>query len=188
MDLSAIKQMMLAKGHVIFEDDTKPFNLNIVGVRSEDMKPNVFNDELHVFWKFRGKWSHVVFEITTDPGLYYLQNPLNVDGTIIMFPDQYRGVYKNGIHKGNPALEQIKPMKYWRDNNKDNRYDKEGDIFEENAKTNLHGAGNNSTVVGKWSAGCQVVASEDDNNLLLYLTTRAEKYWGNSFTYTLIEE
>lgn len=188
MELSVIINRMKELGHLVFEDDAKPFNLNIVGVRSKDMTPDVFNDELHVFWKFRGKWSHLVFEITTDPGLYYLQNPMNVDGTIIMAPQQCLGAYKNGLHKGERALEQKKPMKYWRDNNKDNRYDREGEIFEEDASTNLHKAGKDSTVVGRWSAGCQVVASETDNDLLLYITHRAEKYWGNSFTYTLIEE
>ena len=188
MELSELKDRMNKLGHVIFEDDSKNFNLNIVGVRSRDMTPNTFNDELHVFWKFRGKWSNVCFAITTDPGLYYLKNPINVDGTIIMKPGQYFGAYKNGLHKGERALEQKKPMHYWRDFNRDKVLDTGGKTFKSNAKTNIHGAGKNSTLVDKWSAGCQVVANEDDFNLLLYLTHKAEKYWGNSFTYTLIEE
>lgn len=175
-------------GHLVFEQDSKPFNLNLIGVRSKDMTPNTFNDTLHVLWKFRGHWNHLKFAFTTDPGLYYLQNPINVNGTIIMVPDQYRGVYKKGFHKGRPALEQVKPMKYWRDSNRDGKLDPIGEIFEEDASTNLHDAGINSTQVGKWSAGCQVTASDYDFDLLMYIVDKAVEHWGNSFTYTLIEE
>ncbi len=176
-------------GFEVFEDDSKPFNLNIVGVRSNDNTPNTFNDELHVFWNFRGNWSHLIFTITTDPGLYWLLNPMNPNGTIIMYaPQQVRGAYKNGLHKGKLALEQVKPMKYWRDDNKDTQLDSLGKIYEEDASTNLHGAGANSFVVGKYSAGCQVVANDNEYDLLLHITKEAEKIWGNSFTYTLITE
>lgn len=187
-DLDTIIKAMHSLYYDVFTDDSKPFNLNIVGIRSNDMTPNVFNDSLHVFWKFRGLWNHLIFAFTTDPGLYYLQYPINVKGTIIMVPDQYKGVYQKGLHKGKPALRQVGKMKYWRDNNKDNRYDLSGHIYSSVAYTNLHRAGDNSTVVGKWSAGCQVVASNDDMELLMYLVDQAVKHWGNSFTYTLLNE
>jgi hypothetical protein len=187
-DLDTIIKTMHSLGHKVFTDDSKPFNLNIVGVRSDDMTPDVFNDSLYVFWKFRGLWNHLTLAFTSDPGLYYLHNPMNVNGTIIMVPGQYRGVYQKGLHKGDPALRQVKPMKYFRDNNKDNHYNMSGKIYESIAYTNLHRAGENSTVVGKWSAGCQVVATDEDMELLMYLVEQAVRYWGNSFTYTLITE
>jgi len=180
--------LMRAKGHVIFEDDSKPYNLNLIGVRSNDKNPDTFNDELNILWKHRGKWCHLVFTMTTDPGMYYLKDPINVDGTIIMVPGQYGGAYKNGLHKGKPALEQKNPMRYWRDYNRDEVLDTGGEIYKSVAKTNLHHAGKDSTFVGKWSAGCQVVANRDEFDFIMYLTFKAEKYWGNSFTYTLIDE
>ena len=33
---------------------------------------------------------------TTDPGTYYREDPMNVRGTAVMQPEQYRGVYKIG--------------------------------------------------------------------------------------------
>ncbi|GAG43566.1 unnamed protein product, partial [marine sediment metagenome] len=45
-----------------------------------------------------------------------------------------------------------------------------------------------STVVGKWSAGCQVLQDAEHFAFLMTLCERARKKFGNSFTYTLLEE
>ena len=45
-----------------------------------------------------------------------------------------------------------------------------------------------SVQVGKWSAGCQVVHDPDHFAFLLALAERGRKRFGNSFTYTLLEE
>ena len=44
-----------------------------------------------------------------------------------------------------------------------------------------------STQVNKWSAGCQVIASNDDWTKFMKIMRQAQKIWRNSFTYTLIE-
>ena len=44
-----------------------------------------------------------------------------------------------------------------------------------------------STYVEKWSAGCQVIASNDDWHEFMDICRLARDTWGNSFTYTLIE-
>ena len=43
-----------------------------------------------------------------------------------------------------------------------------------------------STIVNKWSAGCQVIAANDDFRLFMEICNKAKDTWGNSFTYTLI--
>ena len=48
-------------------------------------------------------------------------------------------------------------------------------------------AGKTSTNVDKWSAGCQVIASNDDWMEFLGICQEAREHWGNSFSYTLIE-
>ena len=45
-----------------------------------------------------------------------------------------------------------------------------------------------STIVEKWSAGCQVFKKIDDYNEFLEICGRARKEWGNAFTYTLLKE
>ena len=53
---------------------------------------------------------------------------------------------------------------------------------------NIHKAGDNSTLVDGWSYGCQVLAKSIDFNALMRLVERSASIYGNSFTYTLINE
>ena len=48
-------------------------------------------------------------------------------------------------------------------------------------------AGSTSTRVDRWSAGCQVIADNDDWHEFLDVCQVAREKWGNSFTYTLLE-
>ncbi len=47
-------------------------------------------------------------------------------------------------------------------------------------------AGKKSSQVDKWSAGCQVIASNDDWTKFLKICERARDIHGNSFSYTLL--
>lgn len=180
----------------IFESSHRPYNLNLVGIRSADPTPNVFNDQLWVFWRNKqsssksSAWDTNVYRITTDPGLYWLQNPMNPSGTGILKPGQYPGLWKIGIHNGKyEALIQAAPCTLIRDYNRDNKLDfhsgrEETGLFG----VNLHHAGENSATVDKWSAGCQVFAELREFNEFMDLARMARDFWGNSFTYTLMRE
>ena len=56
---------------------------------------------------------------------------------------------------------------------------------------NIHRAtsrtGGKSTRIDKWSAGCQVIADNDDWHEFLDICQSAREIHGNSFSYTLIE-
>ena len=54
---------------------------------------------------------------------------------------------------------------------------------------NIHRANKwgTSTQIDKWSAGCQVIANNEDFLQFMTLANSAKDIWGNSFTYTLIE-
>ena len=56
-------------------------------------------------------------------------------------------------------------------------------------KNNIHHASysGESTLVNKWSAGCQVIAANDDWTKFMKIMRKARDTWSNSFTYTLIE-
>ena len=69
------------------------------------------------------------------------------------------------------------------------------DLDESNTDTGLFGinihratgrSGGKSTRVDKWSAGCQVIAANDDFGLFMEICHKSRAIWGNSFTYTLI--
>ena len=56
---------------------------------------------------------------------------------------------------------------------------------------NIHRAtaleGKKSTYVNKWSAGCQVIAANDDWTKFMKICRKARDIWSNNFTYTLLE-
>ena len=189
--IDAVKAVFKAKGYSFFENDSKNYNLNIFGVRSSDMTPNLFNDCVCLAWKFNGEWNLKIYDATTDPGLYYLEQPMNVNGTAIMHPGQYSKCYEVGLHKGYTALRQVKPMKYYRDSDRDKAFDlNESKIYEEIGFTDIHHASQTgkSTNVDNWSAGCQVIADIKNWNEFIGLCQESVKIFGNSFTYTLINE
>src|SRR6266516_7323613 len=80
---------------------SRPFELNIVGVRANSTRPNNFDDFINVFYKnSEGKWLFLKFPATTDPGTFWLENPLNPQGTAILKHGQYIGSHGIGMHRG----------------------------------------------------------------------------------------
>jgi hypothetical protein len=185
-----IIKAMQNKNYKVFLNDKKPFNLNIVGIRSNDKTPNIFNDLLNVFWCYGNKWHEKHYKITTDPGLYWLKNPENVNGTAILKPGRYKELWQIGLHQGRyEALVQVNPCTVIRDYDRDNVLDynsgrEETGIFG----INLHHAGENSQLVDKWSGGCQVFANLKDFNEFIQIAKLSAEEFGNSFTYILLEE
>lgn len=181
---------MARKGYVVFTKDEKNYNLNLIGIRSDDDTPNVFNDTLVVMWRFRSVWNIVYYPITTDPGTYWLNNPMNVQGTAVLKPGQYRNSHRIGQHQGKyQALVQYSPLTVYRDANKDSKIDffseQEG-LFGINIhRATAHGV---SRFVDKWSAGCQVFSSAVDFNIFMETVRRAGDLHGKVFTYTLLEQ
>ena len=202
-----IIKAMKKKGYKFFSRGF--YNLNIIGIRSNNSQSDKFDDEIHVlFTDDRSIERHEIFACTTDPGKHWLLNPMNPKGTIIMVPGQYRGVYALGLHnrsrptKSYRALEQIKPITYVRDNSKDSKLDFElysdmttdhnSDKFEiSNSKTNIHRASKWKTLlnVGLYSAGCQVIQKPNRFDDFMNLC-ELQVNWGQgaTFSYTLLEE
>ena len=187
-----IEAAVKAKGYKWFEDGD--YNLNIVGIRNSETSndiTNKFDDLITVSYKVDGKWQFESFEATTDPGRHWAKNLLNPDGVAILVPGQYRGSHKIGLHQGKyEALRQQKPVRVYRDKDKDNEYD----LIAENIKEGIYGinihrasATGTSVQIDKWSAGCQVIANNQNFDTLMELAHKAKAKWGNSFTYTLIE-
>lgn len=187
---SRIQAAILRKGYVLFQN-AKGYDLNLFGIRTNNVEENTFNDIVGVMYFFDGRWSTFLFPATTDPGLYYLSNPMNVDGTAILKPGQYRGAYQIGLHKGYTALVQAAPLPVYRDDDRDGTLD----FDETTVQTgmfgiNIHRASSShpSTQVDKWSAGCQVVQDPLHFDFLMSLAQKAADIYGNSFTYTLLTE
>ncbi len=187
--IQQIKGVMAWKGYTFF-DGEKPYDLNIIGIRSLSNIPNSFDDWITVIFRDDNCIEQIeYFPATTDPGLYWLKNPMNVNGTAIMCEGQYRGVYMIGRHKDYKALEQIGPIDFIRDYDRDSLLDFDSSRRERGIiKANIHRANKagTSTQVDKWSAGCQVIVRGFDE--FMALCEKGSKNYGNSFSYTLLNE
>ena len=181
----------LEQSEYAFFDGRRAHNLNIIGVRNVHGQVNKFDDLLVVIYRDTYKrWLVDSYQITTDPGLYWLKHPMNVQGTAILCPDQYRGAYKISKHRGKyeALCQRSGPLSVWRDANRDGKHD-----MHDNTKDtgyfgiNIHKAGRNSSSVEKWSAGCQVFKNDGDFKEFMETVRTAAASFGNKFTYTLIE-
>ena len=190
----SIKQAVLSKGYKWFEKGD--YNLNIVGIRNSKTHgkvTNTFDDKITVSYNKNGQPKYFEFDATTDPGSHWEKHLLNKKGVAILVPGQYRGSHKVGLHRGKyKALIQQKPLKVYRDKNKDGIFD----FLEESINQGLYGINihratsrenKKSIKVDKWSAGCQVIASNRDFKTFMKIVNKAANIYGNTFTYTLIE-
>lgn len=186
--IQPIKELFEKEGYEWY-DRNKPFNLNIFGVRNSKRRVNAFDDFLYVVYRNHNlDWRIHQWEITTDPGLSVLEDPINQKGTAILVPGQYKSAYKIGLHRQRykALVQQGAPVKVYRDNNRDEVHDFDESTIEEGwFGINIHKAGTDSTLVDGWSAGCQVFKKEKDFNEFMDLCSKAGEIYGNKFTYTL---
>lgn len=186
-----IEKAVKAKGYTWFEG-TKDYDLNIVGVRNSatgNKVTNLFDDKITVSYKLNGEWQFHEWNATTDPGKKGVMEYHNAAGVARLVEGQYRGSHSIGLHQGKyKALKQAKPVKVYRDPNRDLTYD-ETKIAEGIFGINIHrsSATGTSTYVENWSEGCQVFATVTDFDKFMALCEKASAIHGNSFTYTLIE-
>lgn len=187
-----IEQAVKAKGYVWFENGA--YNINIVGIRNGSTNnevTNKFDDLITVTYKDRnGRWNFREYPATTDPGTHWEQNLLNAKGVAILKEGQYRGSHMIGLHQDTyEALKQKTPLSVYRDKNKDGDFD----LLEENIQEGIFGINihratkwGTSNEIGRWSAGCQVIANNEDFEEFMSLARKSSQLYGNSFTYTLI--
>ena len=192
--LNPILERVKAIGGKVFTDGD--YNLNIIGIRKANGEANRFDDELHCIYKVDGQWRDRWWPITTDPGLYWLTNPMNRAGTAAVVADrQYPGVWQLGKHKGQYAalVQTGGSIAVHRDDNMDSKVDYSPDnIVEGYFGINCHRAttrSGGSVSVDKWSAGCQVFA--DPKHFAAFMNIcelqKAKRGW-DKFTYTLLQE
>ncbi|MCH2216329.1 MAG: hypothetical protein MK086_14275 [Flavobacteriales bacterium] len=174
-----------------------PFKLNIWGVRSKNVKPNKFDDQLHIFFKGNGgmlrKWFHYIFPITTDPGTYWLKNPMNAQGTAMLAEGQYKNTYRIDLHRGKyyALCQRLGKVKVLRDYNRDAVLDFQNGIPEWGKfGINIHRARRTGTTyeVDNHSAGCQVFQKAEDFDSFMRLCEMHAEWNENKFTYTLIDQ
>jgi len=195
-----IAKAMEAKGYQIFDNNEKEFNLNIVGVRDTGARLDEFTCTMNAFWKTpEGDWKRIEWKCTTYPGKRYMvERLLNPKGAAILCPGQYP-VYRLDTHNGKyRALCQRRgPVKVYRDGNRDTEFDlNPSTVMSGMFGINLHAPVTPTSSTKNYiaqrvyaaSAGCQVFESVADFLEFRSLCEKAAENWGNSFTYTLLED
>ncbi len=189
-----IQSYITAKEYKFFDTPDRKLNLNIIGVRRDNQGSNTFDDFLLVMYREEELMISHRWQATTDPGKYWLMNPMNPKGTAVLVPGQYRGTWQVGKHQGKyEALVQRKPVKVYRDNNKDEVIDYNNIVTlvdEGYFGINIHRSNpyDQSYEINKWSTGCQVFKKVGDFNSFMNLCRDSAKIYGPKFTYTLIDE
>ena len=187
-------------GHRVFENNSKDFNLNIVGVRDTNAKLDEFACKIAVFWKQPdGNWRLIEWAATTYPGSRYLiDRLLNPRGAAILKKGQWPA-YKLDTHNGKyrALCQRRAAVTVYRDGDKDREFD----LNPSSTMTGMYGINIHAPVtprsgymnyvaqrVYNASAGCQVFRKVEDFLEFRSLCEKAEDNWGNTFTYTLIDD
>ena len=117
-----------------------------------------------------------------------MKSPINLRGTAILVPGQYKGPYMIDKHQGKyeALCQRLGMVAVYRDRNKDDIMDY-SDIHKGMFGINIHKAGRNSKQGDGWAAGCQVFKRSADVEDFMRICRRGEKALGNTFTYTLFD-
>lgn len=193
--LEQIVDVMRSKGMRIF---TSPFDMNLGGIRTYDNKSEEFNDWLFMFYNDdKGKLCGIVEAGTTDAGLYYRKNPINVEGTAIIASEfQNLGVYeyqnpavdgKLG-HKGQEAFRLVAKIMMRRDADRDEYLEEDGEAYLDNCATNGHDMGDLGKRVDKWSAGCWGSVRKTMDKFFALAKLQIQHGHGTRFTFTMLHE
>jgi hypothetical protein len=184
-----IENAIIKKGYKYY--DKGNYNLNIIGIRSFNASKsvtNIFDDILTLSYKENDTWIYKEYPITTDPGRKAVLQYTNPNGVAILCEDQYISSYIIRKHRNEyEALCQNKPVKVYRDRNKDIIFDYVDEVTGVFG-INIHRSNptTESTYVENWSEGCQVFKRVKDFNEFMIICNKAKDLYGNSFTYTLI--
>jgi hypothetical protein len=179
------------------------YNLNLFGIRSPDRVSGTYDDLLGCAYKVDGQWVVRYWAATTDPSLYYRENPLNVKGTAILVPGQYSGVYTIDMHAGKylALCQRNGPVTVWRDNDLDRVLDEDLETDTGFFGINIHASSSTpydqtrdrdeDSDIGRFSAGCQVHATTTGFREMMDLVNKqieAHPSWEKAFTYTLLDQ
>ena len=132
-----------------------------------------------------------VYQCTCDPSAEQHVNPTNEKGVAILKAGQYRGVWRLDKHRGQytALCQRGAAVVVYRDNTGDNKSDH---INEDKGFFGINGHRAHSTRLVHstkyYSAGCQVLRHPASFARLIALCEMQRAKWGDSFTYTLLED
>lgn len=161
-------------------------SVNILGLRDEsNMRNDIYNDYIIA----HDEHEAYMFNATTDPGVFYTNNPLSDGGCAHLCYGFYKNAYIIGIHaKGKPyqheaLVQRGNKVKIWRDKNKNFEQDEIEKVEEGYFGINIHKNLSSQTNILYSSAGCQIIQYVNDFGYFMqFIKQHKQKY----FSYLLI--
>jgi len=153
-----------------------PENFWLLGVQSQEDTYNQFDDK---FYLFKGEEFILVTSGTTNAGATGIKKftKFHLKGVAVIKTNEwYYGLWKYGLHKKKMlALKQVRPIKYYRDSNKNSKIEEKGKLYEGligidfHTDTYIEGSNIFRKFINGWSLGCQVVNNIKDYYKILYI-------------------
>jgi hypothetical protein len=184
-----ILQRLITRGYKVFEGEDH--DLNLIGIRSKNRTAGSFDDLFVCVYREDGVWIQETYQATCDPSAEQHISPTNDKGVAILKAGQYRGVWTLDLHGGvyRALCQRGAMVTVYRDNTGDSTSDH---INEDTGWFGINGHRAHKTKLVDstkyYSSGCQVLRHPADFARLIALCEMQEAKWGNSFTYTLLEE
>lgn len=143
----------------------KPIN-DFVWLRLDNKLTNTYDD---VCVRFKGTHVDKVFPCSTTAGDYYIFNPITyggITGTAVACEQQVLNSHEfitsanwKSLWLGGPYFQERKPIKFYRDGNKDRIIDR-GKVYIDNIGVNFHHGGVEN-LISNWSAACMIAHPND---------------------------
>ena len=174
-----------------YQIDRNPGEKNIIyiegmnpdGTLNEDQL-NVWND-LRIVIEFKNDKPEIIgcWQATTEPGRYYVVNPINSNGAARIAFGQYRA-WQLGTHGNADPHEALiqtgGPVTVHRDKNRDGS--RAGDMVESGYfGINQHWGGDSpESDIGRWSAGCQVGRTRQGHREFMKIVKSDPRFLNNN--------
>lgn len=157
-----------------------------IAIRSRANVPNKFDDLIGFIDRDTVTW-HTG---TTNAGTKPLVKPSNPKGVALLCPGQYIDTWTLGDHHGKRvrlAWKQVKPVKFWRDNDLDKIHEAGGTVYEGIIGANWHDCLEDATVenVENFSEGCMAQNNPDQWQTFLKASSESGQEY---FTGTILDE
>lgn len=212
MDVKAIQQATYSLDEVLavikskgYSLRDKQYQINLIGLRMDDVFDNRFSDKLFVVWKNeKNEWEMSTFKWTTMPGTLGqggVYNPVTVRGKTavgVVKEGQYQNVWAfvdtyNGW-LAYPYFYQVGRFDIFRDGNRNDVLERYMPIEpSEHDGFNCHRMSNNgvdSDIVNynwaAWSIGCQGAPEPEFAKVVALARVSVKYHSSNLFDYTLL--
>lgn len=178
-DYATLKKIQVSNGFQWFDEAFKP---NLIGVRTKEIIPNVFNDIMYCAWKDKnGKEFVIQYDQTTFPGKYYLESrehrPKEGCG-ILLANKQYHSWIRLKHGKARPhfaLVQRVGGVDIARDNNTNSMPEVSGPdskvFLNVYIGLNIHGPWESNEVkfINADSAACQVADDKKFHEQMMWV-------------------